>query len=264
MSTELHRMVSLIILTNAKLHGHEVDYRSDHSTIKFAQRVSFPNAPTDAVYEDSKLIAKDPSNWIKFLKNQNVTHLKIHYTSSPHELPDRISVAFVGGGGSWMIEAVHGSNCDIWEKGERTSAALGARFLGFHFIQVVQDHQQIGGTSDSVEVAHERLKTALENIEKFARGHEHTHHWAENFKNSLNTLLDSIPKEFDEIVPLGILDQDARQLIAAAYSSWVFGGMGSWNDLAFSGDEQKRYEEVTDSLFSAIHLAIIAGVNSYP
>jgi len=33
-------------------------------------------------------------------------------------------------------------------------------------------------------------------------------------------------------------------MLDAIRSAWVFGGMGSWNDLGFEGDAEREYEEV--------------------
>jgi hypothetical protein len=47
-------------------------------------------------------------------------------------------------------------------------------------------------------------------------------------------------------------------MLDAAQSAWVFGGMGSWNDLGFAGAEQKEYERVSKHLYAALTDAICA------
>ena len=57
---------------------------------------------------------------------------------------------------------------------------------------------------------------------------------------------------------------DARLLLAMASTAWVFGGMGSWNDLGFADEETNAaYERVTRRLYRAVLTAIAAAVNSF-
>jgi hypothetical protein len=50
-------------------------------------------------------------------------------------------------------------------------------------------------------------------------------------------------------------------MLDAAQSAWVFGGMGSWNDMSFDGEEQREYEEVSEQLFTAVNNAICVATN---
>jgi hypothetical protein len=52
----------------------------------------------------------------------------------------------------------------------------------------------------------------------------------------------------------------ARRLLAIATNSWVFGGIGSWNDLGFVEDQ--RYQSVSEPLYGAMMNAFLASVNS--
>ena len=262
MSLKLQQTVSLVVCTNAKLHGHELDYGPDICTIKFAEKVHLPDdVPADVAYDDRKMLALNPSSWFDILKQQEVTRLKIHYASSSHELPDRIGAAFVGGGGKWIVEAVHGSKSDIYKEGERAS---GSTSQGFHFLLIARGASPIEDTAISIDTAFEQLEAVLKEAEEFARGQEYTLHWAGNFESFRKVLTDEVPKAYDVLFPAGIIDDKVRHLLAGAFSSWVFGGMGSWNDLPFEGENQRRYEELSDELFNAIHQAIIAGVNNHP
>ena len=52
-------------------------------------------------------------------------------------------------------------------------------------------------------------------------------------------------------------------MLKAAMSAWVFGGMGSWNDMGFEDAvTQSKYESVSESLFNVINEAIEASTNS--
>jgi hypothetical protein len=47
-----------------------------------------------------------------------------------------------------------------------------------------------------------------------------------------------------------------------AQAAWVFGGMGSWNDLGFAeNDLQRQYEQITRELFTAVLQACVSAAN---
>ena len=51
-------------------------------------------------------------------------------------------------------------------------------------------------------------------------------------------------------------------LLDACQSAWVFGGMGSWNDMGFEGVDQKDYDRVSQQLFAALNETIQAATNA--
>jgi hypothetical protein len=56
----------------------------------------------------------------------------------------------------------------------------------------------------------------------------------------------------------------SKQIIFSAGSAWVFGGMGSWNDLGFdSKEDNKTCERLSERFYSNINKAIIVGANTY-
>jgi hypothetical protein len=54
----------------------------------------------------------------------------------------------------------------------------------------------------------------------------------------------------------------ARMLSATASAAWVFGGMGSWNDLSFQGPLREQYERVSEDLYLAALDALVAATNA--
>ena len=49
----------------------------------------------------------------------------------------------------------------------------------------------------------------------------------------------------------------AQRLFSASYNGWVFGGMGSWNDMYFEPkSENARYYSISSDLYSAINDAV--------
>lgn len=52
-------------------------------------------------------------------------------------------------------------------------------------------------------------------------------------------------------------------LLNACQHGWVFGGMGSWNDIGFDGAEGQEYNRVSEQLFRVIPIAITAAVEEH-
>jgi hypothetical protein len=58
-----------------------------------------------------------------------------------------------------------------------------------------------------------------------------------------------------------ILSSDAIAILDACQTAWVFGGMGSWNDMGFERGEGDEYNRVSDNLFRLLTDAIPAAAN---
>jgi hypothetical protein len=105
---------------------------------------------------------------------------------------------------------------------------------------------------------------ALEDVEAFARG-QRLDEWADWFADArrLGEAEDPQPPYHPDMLPALGFAKPARQLLAMATRAWVFGGMGSWNDLAFATREQEgEYNGVSAKLYSAVRGAFLAAVNA--
>ena len=56
----------------------------------------------------------------------------------------------------------------------------------------------------------------------------------------------------------------AHRLVTAASAAWVFGGMGSWNDMGITDRAAgQRYREITDAFFAAVVDGYLVAANSF-
>lgn len=97
-----------------------------------------------------------------------------------------------------------------------------------------------------VEAASARLDAALDRAVAFTDAHGLEDPWGSIFRGARRVTGDpSLPAPYG---PRG------RTLFGRARAAWVFGGMGSWNDLGFAGDtpEAREYAELTDELYAAV------------
>ena len=89
--------------------------------------------------------------------------------------------------------------------------------------------------------------------------------WATFLDGALARLGDDDPRTtyHDDVLPPSA-ELDRRRLFAAAVGAYVFGGMGTWNDIGpLPGDEEAEaeYDRVTPALYAAILEATAAAVN---
>ena len=107
-----------------------------------------------------------------------------------------------------------------------------------------------------------RLRQAVSRAREFAQGT----HWTKDFTRSLEALESSAPAfPFGDMLPPSGFPLEARQLLAAAAQAYVFGGMGSWNDMSLPNNPEviKEYEEIGTELYDAIQFAILMASNSF-
>ena len=72
------------------------------------------------------------------------------------------------------------------------------------------------------------------------------------------------PPYHGDMLPQTGYPLEARQLLAMATRSWVFGGMGSWNDAGFSDEDvQAHYQEITKRLYRAVLDGIRTAANAF-
>lgn len=111
--------------------------------------------------------------------------------------------------------------------------------------------------------ARDRLRVALSGIRTFSEEHDELRHWASVFAEAEALLDDAAPDlryHHDLLPPDASLDR--RRLLAAAERSFVFGGMGSWNDTWLPGSEdQEEHERMGALLFKALRAALPAAAN---
>jgi hypothetical protein len=114
-----------------------------------------------------------------------------------------------------------------------------------------------------VSAARASLAAALEAVQDFAE-RQGLRHWSRHFRRCLLRLsLEPQPlDDVTELLLLNALPTPAVQLAACARAADVFGGMGTWNDLAFSGPEQDTYQALSERLFHAVRVALRASLNS--
>jgi hypothetical protein len=261
----------LVLVThgNLFLSGQPpADFFPQHNAFKFTEVVKFVDLSRDGNTWKENLFAATPNDWLSKLQRRRCTGLKVDRISTDREdISDRMSVAFIGGGGRWIIEAVCPDGSDYWEaKWEIGNQQHPDRKI-WRVTYGRIAHSQKSSITSAPPIDHlsDELSHTLQNAITFSKKHKLNDWFTQSFEAGYSALQSGSEPALNGVALKGQLPLAASRLIAASQAAWVFGGMGSWNDLGFDGDEQVKYTTISDDLFRIINSSLVATTNlSYP
>jgi hypothetical protein len=268
---QLVQAVALTAWGNAALRGHPAyvpgRFLARNSSCRFCAAVRFILRVSDDPERRVLRHAPDPDAWFEHLLAEGVTRLRLHYVSSaPPDAPpadsDRMMAAFIGGGGRWLIEGVQPDRSDWWEaEWELVEPRPADDRIWRVTWGMPADVPAAADPSPDPEAVRARFATTLEAIAAFARAHA-ADNFARAFEEGRGYLTADDPPTMDiDVFPPDTASPTARRLLAAAGAAWVFGGMGSWNDLDFDGADGERYDRLSGDLYALINAAVVAAIN---
>ena len=223
-------------------------------------------------------VASNTADWFKHLRDSGVTRLWLaSFHRSDAKLPAHIAVAFAGFS-HWGILAQQQETASWWHGHEelinapsRTARAAAPRPLpkakGNRIWRVTYEGSVAGKPSPTLTgltEAREQLLNAVGSAIEFADNArvEVWRKWLEEARAQLDSNMPQ-PRFHRDMLPENGYDLESRQLLAASSSAWVFGGMGSWNDMSFDGALKQQYDRVTSALYTAVVKAIVAATNIF-
>jgi len=173
----------------------------------------------------------------------------------------------VGGGGVWLIEAVYNDYSNYWvSRWEVTNRNSADRRIWAVNYSLLSKGQPTKNLQIDNQLVKNKLTNTLSEITDFALK-QNLSNWVAQFEKSRVILDSSSPEDgyyHKDLIPLDNYSLTARQILFSAGSAWVFGGMGSWNDLGFDNKEDNdTCSRLSEQLYSNINEAIIAGINTY-
>jgi hypothetical protein len=226
--------------------------------------LSFPSF-VDMIAFDSVV---DVDGWAQRLAGDGVDRLwlavpGLGLAQAPDGLEPHRSAAFMGGTPVALLSTGSAGNRlwqGHWQLGTRVTD--GAQIVIANY---ESEPVSAGPVRLDVDVAADELDRMLGRAAEFAERQE-LPHWASNFTEARrrwegdgSTRPASAPDLFPDAWP----DADSRRLADMVRAAWVFGGMGSWNDLGFDdGATQEEYVRISRDLFGAVMRAYVASGNS--
>ncbi|MGH9561577.1 MAG: hypothetical protein ACRD3S_08985 [Terracidiphilus sp.] len=268
MQSPLVQMIALTCYGNAALSGHVVSrFFPDHSTCKFCDSIGFIAAGPPKDGERQLVpIADTPDHWFAYLSKKNAIGLRLSQKAQNHpQISDRMSAGFVGGGRQWKIEALRRDGTSEfwfgkWELWNKTAPENRIWKVTYGLCEIAQTQPV---QLRSLEAIIGDLRPTLDEIRAFS-DREQCGGFTKCFEDALLALQDpqaDIGYHKDLFLP-DTLEPAAISLLKAAMSAWVFGGMGSWNDMGFQGAVQAEYERLSDRLFELLNEAVEAAASS--
>jgi hypothetical protein len=262
------QIAALTCYLNARHRGLIVSpFFPNSSTCQFCEWIHFLRPQRASISKDVQwdVVSRTPDEWIDSTTSGGFSHaFLVHHSVDDSKLPERMSAGFLGGGGRWLlcIRQAAGSDCwqARWQIGDKDAADK--RIWRVEYGLIAQNAPEPLGDASITEIT-AQLAESLAEIEAFARRNS-LESFAGCFSKAQNCLLSHDPFSLvhhRDLAPEGTLPITAARILAACQAAWVFGGMGSWNDLGFDGDDQNVYQRLSDQLYGLLNKAICAGVN---
>jgi hypothetical protein len=268
MNHPIAQLAALTCHANAFLEGREIpEFFPSNSTCQFCDRIDFVELEARPSGEPvQKTLASSPDEWIHELPLRDVDGVRLVFRPrNDPDISDRMSAGFAGGGHIWRMEVLRddgqsefwSSEWSVWNQ----KAPQRRIWRVVYYLDATRPAQPyVGRNLAIVKQAFRESLTEIRNFsERYTQG-AFTRHFVE----ALTALEDpGVELGFHQDIALpGQLSADAESLLKASMCAWVFGGMGSWNDMGFEQPAQTEYENVSERLFDVVHEAIEVAVTS--
>jgi len=268
MNGPLAQLVALTCQGNAFIQGSKIaKFFPKNSTCQYCDYIHFIEFKKNLFGKvKEKPVAANPDGWFILQKRKGITGFRM--TRKPKNDPnisDRMSSGFVGGGGEWSLQATsHDGIChdwssrwDVWNQDAPESRIWR---VDYGLVRSLEDkgpyHRDLG-------IVWGEFKESLIDIHDFSRSYTQDG-FTDCFAKALVAIddPDSDIGYHKDLFFANQLSAQARSILKAAMSSWVYGGMGSWNDMGFDGDAQKEYDRVSERHFALLNEAIETAASS--
>lgn len=263
------QLVALACHFNGRAQGKHADpFFPSNSTCQFCEYIRFVRHRSGWLGSSTswQTDAPSPDEWLAREAKAGSSALVLHQRIDDPRFSDRMSAGFVGGGGRWLLMTRFGGTSKAWEAawevGNRD--APDQRLWRVSYGLVAENIRFELPRSQPLDVLRAELQASLEEILGFAERNR-IKGFADCFRKGIACLSSNRPFQLvfhKDLAPEGLLHLVAMQILAACQAAWVFGGMGSWNDMGFDGEEQAVYERVSQKLFSLLNECICAAANS--
>ncbi|WP_448702255.1 hypothetical protein ACFGVR_07965 [Mucilaginibacter sp. AW1-3] len=269
MTGSLAQVIALVSFGNEFLTTGSLpdNFYPDNSVFQYCKSINFFDFKKGFLRTKQIMVAEDPTKWLDFLKSDGCKKLRLSFQEDGTLEQDHKLAAFVGGGGLWLIEAINSDGystlwANKWEVIDPDAADR--KIWGISYI-AIQKNQAGSTTQTDLSIVKGEFSDCLHTIADFAYKNNLLS-WGAIFDKANDTLSNNNPISEDYYKDF-IIDKNysllARQLLISAKKAWVFGGMGSWNDMWFESDEENKvYSELSANLYENVNNAIIAAINN--
>jgi hypothetical protein len=260
---ELANVIALALHGSAWLAEPSVtapNLDQQNSTFRYVSRAQFESPQSRWRHTD---LVSSSQSWLASLARDRVTRLWLVIPEAIRgPLEPHVAAGF-SNGGRWGLLAT-GKRSSVWiprweivDGNASDNRIWSVRFIGSEVkAPTAPSRPQTGPALTS-------LITALVDIREFARDRSLTL-WAGRFDDAIDRAEAESPAipYHPDMAPQSRMTPEAIRLLAASSQSWVFGGMGSWNDLWLDDPSAtEQLERVTRNLYRFMLQAFVAATN---
>jgi hypothetical protein len=263
MQETIAQALGLAMHGNAFLRGMDLGgFWPEATFFGYCRSVRFLAADDAQIVGRERLAAADPEAWLRSLRTR-CGGLRVRVASrGPAGVGDRMTVGFVDGGSRWRIEEMGGVRPLSWsadwsfaDRSVQDGQIWSVAYCGIPADSASDD-------PPGLDVVEQDLRGSLQAIARFADriGSD----FADSFRKAL-ACLDGEAWEshyHPDLAPPGLLSLQAKRILGACDAGWVFGGMGSWNDGAYGGEDSDVGDPLSQALFDALQAALASVANS--
>ena len=201
--------------------------------------------------------AEAARGWMEALRQMNTRRLWLQQLITPGPLPPAVAAAFANASPTLIFvdcERPHVMRPE-WKFAHKSWR------INYHIVAC--DELPPVGNVD-VDQASDELRRQLAAARAFVTAHGEPHYagWGE-WLDRASAILEASNYRC-ELLPLCGYSVAAHRLLAAATASWVFGGMGSWNDMNFPDKAiQHQYQTLTNTFYDAVESGCLAAANAF-
>jgi hypothetical protein len=244
-------------------NGKLTNFYPQNSTFQHCDFVDFREMKKKNIFSSKKeiIVSENPTEWLDYLKSESCLKLRLYYKTVKKD--DHKMAGFVGGGGNWFIETIYPKHSDLWISRWNHNKNLTEKPWQVTYGKAIEKRPIINQQFDINQIR-EKLKTCLEKITEFA-SQETTENWGKIFEKAKETLENEKPESdfyHNDLINSNNYDLENRQLLMSASKAFVFGGMGSWNDMWFDNKEvEEEYNRLSSELYDLMMKSITCAIN---
>ncbi len=266
MNGEIIQAVTLVLHAQTAIHDGKIDADFlQNSAFKFCKSVEFFGEKKASFFQrrvERRKIFRNPFDWINSLKKMKVKCVMLSSLKPPsnRNLGPETSVAFVGGGNYWTIDIFDANQYlhsfhPVWRVGDQNDSSRKPWHVIYEQLKINPYYDE------NLLTAKQNFLEALTEITEFSASDARLSNWTKVFERAHQQLEGVDQQVFHpDFSPEGFLSTEARNLLRTCQVGWVFGGMGSWNDIWT--DDAEQYKRVTKNYFNAIDCSVTAATNS--
>ncbi|HLA58184.1 MAG TPA: hypothetical protein VK622_05470 [Puia sp.] len=273
MQTELAQIISLTSYGNEFMRTEQVDqnYFPGSSVFQHCNLVDFRDFKKSffSSKKTESVSANNPLDWFRLLKKEGCVKLRLYYkpTEKNEFGPEYNLAGFSGGAGTWLIETNFGGYSHYWQKRWQVTQkdAPDNKVWGVNYARIVEKFTPANQQLDVEETKSKLAKTIKELVDFCLQ--QDLKSWLDTFQKADKILSDPTPNKLyyhQDLLVVKNYSLNAQQLLFAAGTAWVFGGMGWWNDMGFNEkDAQEIYIRLSQQLYEQLLQSILATSNSF-